>query len=96
MNPDTLSTEQALARRDPLRLLSKLELPLTVCFGKARLTLREVLSLAPGASVELDAALNDYVDIRVNNRLVAQGELVVVDGSYAVKVARLCDDPGVL
>jgi len=73
-------------------MLSRLELPLTVCFGRARMSLKEVLSLTPGATVELDSDLHDLVEVRVNNRLVARGELVVVDGCYGVRIAELVDE----
>jgi flagellar motor switch protein FliN/FliY len=52
-----------------------------------------VLSLGPDSAIELDRKLNDPVDIRINGMLVAQGDLVKVDGSLGVRITGLVQDP---
>ncbi len=62
---------------------------MTLRFGSRRLLLREVLDLNPGAVVELDRQVADPVDVLLDGRLVARGEVVVLDGNYGVRVTEV-------
>jgi flagellar motor switch protein FliN/FliY len=76
-----------------MRVLYDVEMTLTVEIGRARLPLREVLGLTAGAVLELDRAAGSPADILVNGRLVARGEVVVVDEDYAVRVTEIVPVP---
>ena len=69
----------AEAVRD-VQLQARLEL------GRALLPVRELLKLGPGAVVELDRRVGDPVDLFVNDRLVARGEIVMTGGQFAFRV----------
>jgi len=62
---------------------------ITVELGKTTLTLKQVLELQKGSIVELDRYAGDNVDIYVNNRMIAQGEVVVVDDKFGVRIVEL-------
>ena len=62
---------------------------ITVELGKTKLTLKQVLELQKGSIVELDRYAGDNVDIFVNNRMIAQGEVVVVDDKFGVRIVDL-------
>jgi flagellar motor switch protein FliN len=53
--------------------------------GRAQLTIREFLQLAPGSIVELERPAGDPLDVYVNDRLVAHGEVVMVNERYGVR-----------
>jgi flagellar motor switch protein FliN/FliY len=53
--------------------------------GRARLSIREFLQLAPGSIVELERPAGDPLDVYVNDRLVAHGEVVMVNDRYGVR-----------
>jgi flagellar motor switch protein FliN len=53
--------------------------------GRAKLTIREFLQLAPDSIVELDRPAGDPLDVYVNDRLVAHGEVVMVNDRYGVR-----------
>jgi flagellar motor switch protein FliN len=55
-------------------------------FGSRRMVLRDVLALSAGAVVELDRPLQAPVDLLLDGRVIAQGEVVVVDGKYGLRV----------
>lgn len=57
----------------------------TLEVGRARLTIRDFLQLAPGSIVELDRPAGDPLDVFVNERLVAHGEVVMVNDRYGVR-----------
>ncbi|HEY1400563.1 MAG TPA: FliM/FliN family flagellar motor switch protein, partial [Terriglobales bacterium] len=60
-------------------------------FGSRRMLLRDVLALSAGVVVELDNNLNSPVDLLLDGRVVAQGEVVVVDGNYGLRVTQVLD-----
>jgi flagellar motor switch protein FliN/FliY len=70
-------------------LLMDVELAVTLRFGSRRLLLREVLDLNPGAVVELDRQVKEPVEVLLDGRLVARGEVVVVDGNYGLRVTEV-------
>lgn len=69
--------------------LLDIQLPVSVSFGRAGLQLKEVLKLASGSVIELDRLPEDPVDILVNDVVIARGEVVVVDGNYAVRISEI-------
>ena len=64
-------------------------MPVSVSFGCAQLPLQDVLKLTAGSVVELNRTISDPVELIVNNRVVATGEVVVVDGNYGVRLQRI-------
>jgi flagellar motor switch protein FliN/FliY len=70
-------------------LLMGVKLPIRVLMGRTQLPLRDIARLGGGSVVELDCAPDSPVDIVVNDRLIAQGEIVVVGGNYGVRITRI-------
>lgn len=60
-------------------------------FGSRRMVLRDVLALSAGVVVELDSHLNSPVDLLLDGRVVARGEVVIVDGKYGLRVTEVQD-----
>ncbi|MFY9561732.1 MAG: FliM/FliN family flagellar motor switch protein [Terriglobales bacterium] len=58
-------------------------------FGSRRMVLRDVLALSAGVVVELDSNVNSPVDLLLDGRVVARGEVVVVDGKYGLRVMQV-------
>ena len=75
------------------KLKKFLDLPLLieVVVGSTTLTLGEVLNLGPGSVVELDNLVEEPVDIKVNGKLVAKGEIVVVEEKFGVKITDIVE-----
>jgi flagellar motor switch protein FliN/FliY len=69
-----------------LGMLLDVQLTMTMRFGSRQLLLREVLDLSPGAVVELNRRVQEPVDLLLDGRLVARGEVVVIDGNYGLRV----------
>jgi len=65
-------------------------------FGSRRMLLRDVLALSAGIVVELDTHVNSPVDLLLDGRTVAKGEVVVVDGKYGLRVTEVFDPRPVL
>jgi flagellar motor switch protein FliN/FliY len=75
-------------RSDPqnLDMLLDIGLQINVELGRAKMTIREVLSLLPGTVVELDRVAGEPVDILVNGKPIAKGEVVVLGDMFGVRV----------
>ncbi|WP_018132551.1 flagellar motor switch phosphatase FliY [Effusibacillus pohliae] len=69
-----------------LNLLLDVPLQVTVELGRTRKQIREILELGPGSILELDKLAGEPVDILVNNKLIAKGEVVVIDENFGVRV----------
>jgi flagellar motor switch protein FliN/FliY len=72
-----------------LEMLHDVVMELTAELGRARMTVRDLLALQPGTVVELDRLAGSPADLLVNGRLIARGEVVVVDEDYALKITEL-------
>ena len=70
-------------------LLHDIELEATLQFGSREMPLREVLELGPGEVIELDRHISEPVDLVVGDRIVARGEVVVVNGNFALRVTEV-------
>lgn len=71
--------------------INSVQMALTVEIGRTRMSVRDVLSLEPGAVIELDRSAGAPADILLNGRLIAHGEIVVVDQDYAVRITQILD-----
>lgn len=77
------------AGRSPIDLLAGLQMNVAVELGRTELTVSEVLGLGPGSVIELDRLAGEPVDILVNDRLIARGEVVVVDENFGIRVVEV-------
>lgn len=76
-----------------LDLLMNVSLQVTAELGKCKMPVAEILKLGTGSIVELDRLAGGPVDLLVNNKLVARGEVVAVDENFGVRVTELIQKP---
>jgi flagellar motor switch protein FliN len=67
-------------------VLLDIDLPLVVRFGRTEMPLRQLTRLGPGSVIDLGRSPDDPVEVLVSNRVVARGEVVVVSGSYGIRI----------
>ena len=79
----------AKARDPKLELLMDVELDVTLRFGERQMALHDILDLSAGSVVELNQYVQDPVELLVGKKVIARGEVVVVDGSYALRVMHI-------
>jgi len=72
-------------------LILDIAVPVAVELGRARMLIEDLLALGPGSVVELDKLAGEPVDILVHNKIVAQGEVVVVDENFGVRITDILD-----
>ncbi len=69
-----------------LDLLLGVTLRVAVELGRTKMSIESILKLGPGAVVELDKLAGEPVDVLVNDRLIARGEVVVIDDRFGVRI----------
>ncbi len=72
-----------------IALLLDVPMRVTVELGRTKMTIKEILGLGEGSIIELDKLAGEPVDILVNDKLIAQGEVVVIDENFAVRVTKI-------
>jgi flagellar motor switch protein FliN len=77
------------ATRNSADILMHVEMPVSIVLGRTKMRLQDLLKLTNGSVVELDQLLDDEVEIRVSNCVIAYGEVVAVDSNYAVRILRM-------
>lgn len=75
-----------------LHRIAGVQMELTVEVGRTRMAVRDVLALEPGQVIELDRSAGAPADVRLNGRVIAHGEIVVVDQDYAVRITRILEN----
>ena len=83
----------AMGARAGLELLHDVEMEVTAELGRTRMSVRELLSLAPGTVIELDRLAGGPADLLVNGRLIARGEVVVIDENFGIRITEIVPSP---
>jgi flagellar motor switch protein FliN/FliY len=84
--PPSSGGEPSTAR---LELILDVTLPVTVELGRARMQIQEVLKLAPGSVIELERLAGDPVDLYINDRPIAKGEVVIIDENFGIRLTSI-------
>jgi flagellar motor switch protein FliN len=72
-----------------LDLLLDIELGVTLRFGTRQMLLKDIIELCSGSVVELDRPVREPVDLLIDGRLIAQGEVVIVEGNYGLRITQV-------
>lgn len=89
----TLLAAKPKAEALPIGRVIDVPLNVTLRFGQRQLTLREVLELNTGSLLELDQQVEEPVHLMLGDRVIARGEVVIVDGNYGMRVTDVVEHP---
>jgi flagellar motor switch protein FliN/FliY len=87
--PDLSNLGGAGATANPIALLSDVDLHVAVELGRTHMLVEDVLRLSEGSIVELDKLAGDPVDVYVNQRLIARGEVLVLNDSFCIRISEI-------
>ena len=87
----SLGKEQA----ENLELIMEVPLQVTVEIGRTRRKVQDILEFSKGSLVVLDKLAGDQVDLFVNGKCIARGDVVVVDDNFGVRITEIVQKPGV-
>ncbi len=74
------------AEMNNISLIMDVKLPVRVRIGKKKMLLKDVLNMDIGSVIELNQLANDPLEILVDNHVIAQGEVVIVDGNFGIQI----------
>ena len=74
-----------------LAVLMDVQLPVSIRFGETEMILEEVVKLGVGSIIELNSGIDQPVELIVNNRVLARGEVVTVDGFYGIRITEIAN-----
>lgn len=86
--PD-LASDDVAPRRPMLESIYDVPVKVTAVLGKTRMNVAELMTLDAGSIIELDRRVGEPIDLYVNDRLIARGELVMVDGVLGVTMTEV-------
>ena len=89
---DTDPIAQVADAENKIQLLNDVELHVMIELGRTEMLVEDVLRLTEGSVVELDKLAGDPVDVYVNQRLVARGEVLVLNDNFCIRVNEIVDD----
>jgi len=72
-----------------LDMIMDIPVKMTVELGRTRLTIKQLLELSQGSVIELDGLAGEPMDILINGYLIAQGEVVVVEDKYGIRITEI-------
>ena len=72
-----------------LALLMDVQLPVSIRFGETEMLLEDIVKLGVGSVIELNSGIDQPVELVVNNRTLARGEIVTVDGFYGIRITEI-------
>lgn len=84
-----LSGEQGSAPSRDLEMIMDIPVKLTVELGRTKLTIKQLLELAQGSVIELEGLAGEPMDILINGYLIAQGEVVVIEDKYGIRITEI-------
>lgn len=87
--PDFEAEAADAGAHQSIELLHDVNLRVTVELGRTRMAVEDVLKLGDGSIVELDKLAGDPVDVMVNGRLVARGEVLVLNDTFSVRISEV-------
>lgn len=84
-----LTESSGKAEKQNIDLLMDVNLPVSIELGRTKMTIEDILALGPGSVVELNKLAGEPVDLMVNYKVVARGEVVVIDENFGVRITQL-------
>ena len=85
----SLPMQQASTESGNIGLIMDVYMEMTVELGRTRKLIKEILGMGEGTIIELDKLAGEPVDILVNHKLIAKGEVVVIDENFGVRVTEI-------
>lgn len=89
-----LSQAQMPTSKSSMDLILDVQLQVAVELGKSKMKVKDVLALGPGSVIELDKHAGEPVEVVVNNKVVARGEVVVIDENFGVRITEIINQGG--
>ncbi len=85
------SAPQSMDESQKIDMLMDILLPVSIELGRTKMYIKDILELERGSIIELDKMAGEPVDLYINNKKMAEGEVVVVDKHFGIRITNLID-----
>lgn len=85
-----------ITQQENIDLIMDVPLQVTVELGRTSKSIKEILEFTPGTIIELDRIAGEPIDVLVNGKLVAKGEVVVIEESFGIRVTDIIKEKSVV
>ena len=85
----------AIPSQENIGLIMDVPLEVTVELGRTKKSIAEILEFSPGTIIELNKIAGEPVDVLVNGKFVAKGEVVVIEESFGIRVTEIINNKGI-
>jgi flagellar motor switch protein FliN/FliY len=85
----TFDIGSAMQQKENIGIIMDVPLEVSVELGRTRKKIKDILEFSPGVIVELDKLAGDPIDILVNGKFVAKGEVVVIDENFGIRITEI-------
>ena len=89
--PDLSGSGGGVVGKPNLEMVRDIQVMLSVELGRTDMIIQDILELTPGKVIELDRLAGEPLDILVNGKLLAKGEVVVVDENFGIRITAIVD-----
>lgn len=83
------TVESLLQQKENIDLIMDVQLEVTVELGRTKKTINEILEFSPGSIIELNKLSGEPIDVLVNGKVVAKGEVVVIDENFSIRITEI-------
>jgi flagellar motor switch protein FliN len=87
--PGVPRSAEAASGSSKIDMILDVTLPVAVELGRARMQIQDILKLAPGSVIALDKSAGDPVELFINDRAIAKGEVVIIDENFGVRLTSI-------
>ncbi len=87
----TKSDEKSEKTSPKLELLLDLQLPVSIELGRTNMLIKDILQLGRGSVIEFDKLVSEPVDVIINGKKIAEGEVVVIDKHFGIRITQLIE-----
>ena len=81
----------AVTQKENINLIMDVPLEVTVELGRTSKSIQDILEFAPGTIIELDKIAGEPIDVLVNGKFVAKGEVVVIEDNFGLRITQISE-----
>jgi flagellar motor switch protein FliN len=89
--PDVSGAVSGAAGSPNIDMVRDIKVMLTVELGRAEMVIQDIIELAPGKVIELEKPVGEALDVLINGKLLARGEVVMVDDRFGIRITSIVD-----
>ncbi|MBN2258967.1 MAG: flagellar motor switch phosphatase FliY [Clostridiales bacterium] len=86
---NSLTEKETVRGKSNIDMIMDVPLELSVILGRSRRSIKDILSFEPGAIIELNEVVEEPLDVYVNGKLIAKGEVVVIDEKFGIRITNI-------